>query len=74
MTPEQTAKSRFMKLTMLRISAAALVILGAMMATGKFETIDASLANPLGIAMIVMGFADLVIIIPMLLRRWRSSR
>ena len=63
-----------MKLTMLRISAAALVIQGAMIATWKFETIEASLAHPLGIAMIVMGFADLVIIIPMLLRRWRTPR
>lgn len=68
------ARQRFAALTALRFAAALLVILGMAIATESLDLVGPDLAMPVGSALIIVGTLDLMVIIPMLTRRWRSDR
>jgi hypothetical protein len=59
-------------LTVLRFTAAAMVFGGLILAFGSRHYIAAEVSKPLGYALIIIGFLDLVVIVPLLTRRWRS--
>ena len=72
-TPDP-AKARYLILMTLRFTAALMVMIGVVLALGNRDWIDPAIARPLGIVMIVAGFVDLAVVVPMLVRRWRSPR
>lgn len=73
-TPDP-ARGRFAALMAVRLSSALLVVFGLGIASDRFP----SLATPptaqwLGYAMVAIGFVELVVVIPLLHRRWRSTQ
>ncbi|QJQ33374.1 hypothetical protein GV829_13780 [Sphingomonas lacunae] len=68
------ARARFAMLMAVRISAVLMVMGGMLIASDRFPSIAPPLAQWLGYAMMAIGFLELVIIVPMLHRRWRSPR
>lgn len=66
------ARSRFAILSLLRMFAAALIAIGMIIAYGRLDPIADDLAMPIGIALIAAGLIDIIIVVPMLTRRWRS--
>lgn len=71
--PPDPARNRFIILTALRFVAAFLVMFGILLAFGRIDWVGPDLAAPLGYALIVAGIADLLVVVPMLARRWRSD-
>lgn len=67
------ARSRFAALTLLRLCAIALIAFGAALAAGRVAWVDAGLAFPIGLVLVGVGLFDLIVFVPMLVRRWRSS-
>ena len=67
------ARGRFVVLMAVRLSSALLVVFGLGIARNRFPSIDPGIAQYLGYAMIGIGFIELVVVIPMLHRRWRSG-
>ena len=66
------AKARFIMLSLLRFTAAAMVFGGMILAFGSRNYIAQEVSKPLGYALIIIGFLDLVVVVPLLTRRWRS--
>ena len=74
MNPDQNlARSRFIALTLLRFSAAILIILGMAVALERIGFIGPDVAKPIGVVLIAIGAFDLLFFVPMLTRRWRSN-
>lgn len=67
------ARSRFFAITGLRIIAIALIATGTAMAAGRIAWVDPGVALPIGIIMIGAGLFDLIVIVPKLVRRWKSG-
>ncbi|MEQ1726478.1 MAG: hypothetical protein ABL882_11195 [Sphingopyxis sp.] len=67
------ARARFAVISAARIIAAILIAFGIVVAYGRLDWIDAAIALPLGIGMIAIGIIDMIVVIPMLVRRWRSG-
>lgn len=73
MSEPDPARTRFAILSLLRLVAGLLVLAGIVIANGRIAAIPVDLAQPLGIALAVVGFADLLLVVPLLARRWRSE-
>lgn len=71
-TPDP-ARARFAMLTVLRFVAAAMVVAGALLLSGNIAAIPSEVGIPLGIALMGIGIVDLLVIVPMLVKRWRST-
>lgn len=71
-TDADPARNRFALLSVLRMAAAALIAMGIVVAYGRLDSISADMALPLGLALIAAGLIDIIVVIPMLTRRWRS--
>jgi hypothetical protein len=67
------ARSRFLILTVMRFAAAILVMLGILLAYDRVSWVDPAISAPLGYVLIAVGIADLLLVVPMLARRWRSE-
>ncbi len=65
------ARQRFFLLLGLRIGAMLMMLIGATLATGRSLLFGAA-SLPVGIVLLVIGTLDLLIVIPLLMRRWRS--
>jgi hypothetical protein len=72
-THPDPARNRFIILTAIRFLAAFLVMIGILLVFGRIEWISSDISAPLGYALIVVGIADLLLVVPMLARRWRSD-
>lgn len=70
--PADPARQRFAALSLMRLVAAALIAMGIVIAYGRIDAVPADVAMPLGLALIAAGLIDIIIVIPMLTRRWRS--
>lgn len=68
------ARNRFIALTACRVIAALMVMFGIVIAQGKLDWVGADLAAPLGYGLVIIGFVDLLFIVPMLARKWRSPQ
>lgn len=68
---EALAKKRYMALSLVRMSGAALVLVGLLFALDKVE-----IAQPprhfIGVVMIVLGMADFFVMPKILANRWKS--
>lgn len=67
------ARNRFIALTAMRFIAAILVMVGILLVYDRVGWVDPAISGPLGYALIAVGIADLLLIVPMLARRWRSE-
>lgn len=73
-TAPDPAKARYLVLMVLRFTAALMVMFGVVLAFGDRDWVDPAIARPLGYVLIVTGVIDLTVVVPMLVRRWRSPR
>lgn len=75
MNPSQPdpARARFAMIMAVRFSAVLLVLGGMLIASDRFPVIAPPVSQWLGYAMMAAGFLELVIVVPMLHRRWRSD-
>jgi hypothetical protein len=69
-----TDKARFFTITLLRIASVLMIAGGLILAFGEREFLDPAIGYPLGLFLIVNGFVDLFIVVPMLIRRWRTPQ
>ncbi|MEQ1687358.1 MAG: hypothetical protein ABL874_02170 [Sphingopyxis sp.] len=67
------ARARFAVISAARIIAAALIAFGIVIAYGRLESVEPAIALPLGVGMIAIGIIDMIVVVPMLVRRWRSG-
>ncbi len=67
------AKARYLILALLRVMAALIIVAGMVLAFGERSWLGAEIDRPLGYGLMALGFLDLLIILPMLLRRWKSD-
>lgn len=71
MTPEEKeaqAKVRFFALSLLRLAGAVMVMMGIVIASGRFATVPVAV----GFVLVAIGFVDLAMGPRMLARRWRT--
>ena len=71
---QQQSRRRFIALSAWRFAGAFGIILGLVVNAGRIGWIAPGVAGPLGIAMVVAGAIIMIVVIPTLLRRWRSQR
>ncbi len=74
MTGPDPARSRFAILSAVRLTAAIMVGAGIVIAFGEREFVSEAVKMPLGLGLIAIGFIDLLVLVPMLTRRWRSQQ
>lgn len=67
------AKARFIALSAMRVIAALLILAGVVMAFGNRVWIDSETDRIAGFILIAVGFFDLLVLMPMLVRRWKSK-
>jgi hypothetical protein len=72
-TDESKAPGRFAILSVLRLVAAAMIAGGILVAFGDNQWLGEDVRVPAGIVLILIGIADMVWLVPMLARRWRSQ-
>lgn len=74
MTADDPAKNRYMVMMALRVAATLMVVGGVVLAFGERQWLDPETQRIVGYGLMLVGFFDLLVVIPMLLRRWRSPR
>ena len=67
-TAEQIAKSRFQRLTVVRLSGVVLALIGASIMAGKV-----ALPPILGLLLVLIGLFDTVVFPVLLIRRWKRT-
>jgi hypothetical protein len=72
MAEPQSDKGRFLTITATRIIAVLMITGGLILAFGEREFLDPSIGFPVGLGLIGMGFVELFVVVPFLIRRWRS--
>lgn len=72
-TTPDPARNRFIALTAIRFVAAILVMVGILLVYDRVGWVDPDISAPLGYVLIAVGIADLLLVVPMLARRWRSD-
>jgi hypothetical protein len=71
---ESKAPARFVILTIVRLMAAAMIAAGILIGFGENQWLGEDIRVPVGIALILIGIVDMVWLVPMLARRWRSRQ
>lgn len=72
MTTADPAKSRYIALMALRIMATVMIVGGIILAFGERQWLEPETQRMLGYGLMAVGFFDLLIVIPMVIRRWKS--
>ncbi len=72
MTEYDPAPRRFAILSMLRVVAALMVVAGIVIAFGSRDIVPRDMKWPVGGALMLIGFVDILVLIPLFARRWRS--
>lgn len=72
MTTADPAKSRYIALMALRIMATVMIVGGIILAFGERQWVEPETQRMLGYGLMAVGFFDLLIVIPMVIRRWKS--
>lgn len=75
-TPDRApdpARARFAVLMAVRFSAVLMVLGGMLISSNRFPSIEPPFAQYFGYTLMALGFLELVIVVPMLHRRWRSN-
>ena len=72
MTTADPAKSRYIALMALRIMATVMIVGGIILAFGERQWLEPETQRMLGYGLMAVGFFDLLIVIPIVIRRWKS--
>lgn len=67
MTQPGDAKTRFFVLSAVRLASVALIAAGMMIVSGKL-----AVPRPAGIAFLIFGLLELLLLPPFLVRKWRT--
>lgn len=67
MNHEDQAKQRFLILSLIRLSATALAVVGLLIVAGKID-----IPRPAGIAFTIFGLLELFLLPPFLARKWKT--
>ncbi len=66
------ARSRYFLLTAMRIAAAAMIVAGMILAFGERDWFEPETQRIIGYLLMLVGFLDLLVALPILLRRWKT--
>ena len=72
MTEIDPARNKYIMLMALRIAATAMIVAGIVLAFGDRKLFEPETQKIVGYLLMLVGFFDLLIIIPMMIRRWKS--
>lgn len=68
--PDALARNRFFAMSALRLAGALLIMVGVVIAAGRFE----SMPRMAGIVMVIVGALDFALVPLWLARRWRTPK
>lgn len=74
MSEPDSAPMRFAIISGARLLAALMIVGGIVIGFGDRAFVDEALKLPVGIALIIAGFVDMLLVVPWLIRRWRSPQ
>lgn len=72
MNATDPAKNRYIVLMALRIAATLMIVGGIILAFGDRAFLEPETQRIVGYMLMAVGFFDLLIVIPMMIRRWKS--
>jgi ABC-type enterobactin transport system permease subunit len=73
-TEPDPARARFLVLTLLRVVSALMIGGGVLVAFGDNQWLAEDIRVPVGAALVIIGFIDMIWLVPTLARRWRSPQ
>jgi hypothetical protein len=74
MTEIDPARNKYIMLMALRIAATLMIVAGIVLAFGDRRWFEPETQKIVGYLLMAIGFFDLLIIIPMAIRRWKSPQ
>jgi hypothetical protein len=72
-TTRDPAQARYLALALMRVLAALMIVGGMVLAFGERTWFDAETDKIAGYALMALGFFDLLVLMPILIRRWKSG-
>lgn len=72
MSDADPARSRYMVLMAMRGIATLMIVAGVVLAFGDRQWLEPETQRMLGYGLLLVGFFDLLVAVPMMLRRWKS--
>ena len=72
MTEIDPARNKYIVLMALRIAATAMIVGGMLMAFSDRQWFEPETQRIIGYLLMAVGFFDLLVVIPMMIRRWKS--
>jgi type VI protein secretion system component VasK len=72
MSDADPARSRYMVLMAMRAVATLMIVAGVVLAFGERQWLEPETQRMLGYGLLLVGFFDLLVVVPMMLRRWKS--
>ncbi len=72
MSQTDPARNKYILLMVLRIAATAMIVAGIVLAFGDRQWFEPETQRIAGYLLMALGFFDLLIVIPMMIRRWKS--
>ena len=65
---DKLARNRFLAMSLLRIAGALLMMIGMVIAAGRFE----SMPRAAGVLLVIVGALDFALVPKLLVRRWKT--
>ena len=72
MNATDPAKNRYIMLMALRVAATLMIVGGIVLAFGDRAFLEPETQRIAGYLLMAVGFFDLLVVIPMMIRRWKS--
>ena len=72
MNATDPAKNRYIMLMALRVAATLMIVGGIVLAFGDRSFLEPETQRIVGYLLMAVGFFDLLVVIPMMIRRWKS--
>ena len=72
MNATDPAKNRYIMLMALRVAATLMIVGGIVLAFGERQLLEPETQRIAGYLLMAVGFFDLLVVIPMMIRRWKS--
>jgi hypothetical protein len=72
MTDPDPARKKYVILMALRLAATLMIVAGVILAFGDRPFFEPETQKIVGFLLMAVGFFDLLVVIPMMLRRWKT--
>ncbi len=72
MSAADPARNKYIVLMALRVAATLMIVGGIVLAFGERQLLEPETQRIVGYLLMAVGFFDLLIVIPMMIRRWKS--